>query len=135
MKTKYRQFFLSHSCTAATLCQQCSHTVLLETTLLGALFFWQRNRDSNPNKQSQSLLCYRYTIPLGRELLYTNNSHLSSVFLIFFYLFLYFIYKSFSTMVLLYSRNSSDRLKLSGRGFLRLITISAVISPGLPVII
>ena len=27
-------------------------------------FFWQRNRDSNPNIQSQSLLCYRYTIPL-----------------------------------------------------------------------
>ena len=25
---------------------------------------WQRNRDSNPNKQSQSLSCYRYTIPL-----------------------------------------------------------------------
>ncbi len=45
--------------------------------------FWQRNRDSNPNKQSQSLLCYRYTIPLRRELLYTNSSHLSSVFLIF----------------------------------------------------
>ena len=27
-------------------------------------FSWQRNRDSNPNIQSQSLLCYRYTIPL-----------------------------------------------------------------------
>ena len=26
-------------------------------------FLWQRNRDSNPNIQSQSLLCYRYTIP------------------------------------------------------------------------
>ena len=24
---------------------------------------WLRNRDSNPNKQSQSLSCYRYTIP------------------------------------------------------------------------
>ena len=24
---------------------------------------WLRNRDSNPNKQSQSLPCYRYTIP------------------------------------------------------------------------
>ena len=29
------------------------------------VFFWQRDRDSNPNKQSQSLSCYRYTIPLG----------------------------------------------------------------------
>ena len=27
-------------------------------------FVWQRNRDSNPNIQSQSLLCYLYTIPL-----------------------------------------------------------------------
>ena len=26
--------------------------------------FWQGNRDSNPNIQSQSLLCCRYTIPL-----------------------------------------------------------------------
>ena len=25
--------------------------------------FWLRTRDSNPNKQSQSLSCYRYTIP------------------------------------------------------------------------
>ncbi len=25
---------------------------------------WQRKRDSNPYKQSQSLSCYRYTIPL-----------------------------------------------------------------------
>ena len=29
------------------------------------VFLWQRNRDSNPNIQSQSLLCYRYTIPLS----------------------------------------------------------------------
>ena len=34
------------------------------TTRVGSLF-WQRNRDSNPNIQSQSLLCYRYTIPLS----------------------------------------------------------------------
>ena len=27
------------------------------------VLFWLRNRDSNPNKQSQSLSCYRYTIP------------------------------------------------------------------------
>ena len=25
---------------------------------------WQREKDSNPHKQSQSLLCYLYTIPL-----------------------------------------------------------------------
>ena len=27
------------------------------------LFFWLGNRDSNPNRQSQSLQCYHYTIP------------------------------------------------------------------------
>ena len=29
-------------------------------------FIWQREKDSNPHKQSQSLSCYPYTIPLGR---------------------------------------------------------------------
>ena len=29
----------------------------------GGFLFWLRNRDSNPNKQSQSLPCCRYTIP------------------------------------------------------------------------
>ena len=29
--------------------------------------FWLRNRDSNPNKQSQSLSCYRYTIPQRKK--------------------------------------------------------------------
>lgn len=27
-------------------------------------FLWQREKDSNPHKQSQSLSCYPYTIPL-----------------------------------------------------------------------
>ena len=30
------------------------------------LRFWQREKDSNPHKQSQSLSCYPYTIPLNR---------------------------------------------------------------------
>ena len=30
---------------------------------------WLRNRDSNPNKQSQSLSCYRYTIPQNHIIL------------------------------------------------------------------
>ena len=30
--------------------------------------FWQRNQDLNPDEQSQSLLCYRYTIPLDIKL-------------------------------------------------------------------
>ena len=36
-----------------------------KTPQMGVFSFWQRNRDSNPNIQSQSLLCYRYTIPLS----------------------------------------------------------------------
>ena len=34
------------------------------TTLLGGVLFWQRMRDSNPRKRSQSPVCYRYTNPL-----------------------------------------------------------------------
>ena len=35
--------------------------------------FWQREKDSNPHKQSQSLSCYPYTIPLfGLALARTN---------------------------------------------------------------
>lgn len=33
-----------------------------EKIIFGAIL-WLWNRDSNPNKQSQSLSCYRYTIP------------------------------------------------------------------------
>ncbi len=36
-------------------------------------FFWLGNRDSNPNKQSQSLSCYRYTIPQNRQQDYYNR--------------------------------------------------------------
>ena len=35
-----------------------------KSTPLRCAFVWQPNRDSNPNIQSQSLLCYRYTIRL-----------------------------------------------------------------------
>ena len=31
----------------------------------GYLHFWQRMRDSNPRKRSQSPVCYRYTNPLN----------------------------------------------------------------------
>ena len=34
-------------------------------TRLPGLFIWQREKDSNPHKQSQSLSCYPYTIPLS----------------------------------------------------------------------
>ena len=47
--------------------------------------FWQGNRDSNPNIQSQSLLCCRYTIPLCYNGLYfiTQYSVCQVLFLIF----------------------------------------------------
>ena len=51
---------------------------------VGYFLFWQRDRDSNPNKQSQSLSCYRYTIPLGREILYYYNFRMSIVYSNFF---------------------------------------------------
>ena len=36
-------------------------------------FLWLGNRDSNPNKQSQSLSCCRYTIPQCRLLNFVKN--------------------------------------------------------------
>ena len=30
----------------------------------GASYFWQRRKDSNPHKRSQSPVCYLYTTPL-----------------------------------------------------------------------
>ena len=42
--------------------------------------FWQREKDSNPHKQSQSLSCYPYTIPLfvlavaSTNVIIANNS-------------------------------------------------------------
>ncbi len=39
--------------------------------MIRSLQKWQARRDSNPNKESQNLLCYRYTTSL-RELLRTQ---------------------------------------------------------------
>ena len=36
-------------------------------TRMGICIFWQRMRDSNPRKRSQSPVCYRYTNPLGGD--------------------------------------------------------------------
>ena len=41
--------------------QTALHLVVKKPRKLSGLWLW--NRDSNPNKQSQSLSCYRYTIP------------------------------------------------------------------------
>ena len=37
------------------------------------LLLWQRMKDSNPHKQSQSLVCYHYTNPLS-DLLAAHQS-------------------------------------------------------------
>ena len=39
-------------------------TVKIADTRMGICYFWQRMRDSNPRKRSQSPVCYRYTNPL-----------------------------------------------------------------------
>ena len=41
--------------------QTALHLEIKEPRITSGLWLW--NRDSNPNKQSQSLSCYRYTIP------------------------------------------------------------------------
>ena len=42
-----------------------------QDTRKGILIFWQRMRDSNPRKRSQSPVCYRYTNPL-----YVTRGHM-----------------------------------------------------------
>ena len=47
-------------------------------TEVGAL--WQREKDSNPHKQSQSLLCYLYTIPLSAKSIISKRQQMSTPF-------------------------------------------------------
>ena len=53
------------------------------------LFCWQREKDSNPHKQSQSLSCYPYTIPLflrslaATKVIIPELSKMSTLFFIF----------------------------------------------------
>ncbi len=50
-------------------------------TQQGAVLFWLGYRDSNPNIQSQSLLCYRYTISHRmRMIVYQDRKDLSRFF-------------------------------------------------------
>ena len=42
---------------------------------MGIRIFWQRMRDSNPRKRSQSPVCYRYTNPLSE-----NKSYYTQIF-------------------------------------------------------
>ena len=44
------------------------------------LFCWQREKDSNPHKQSQSLSCYPYTIPLFTRFLAATKVIISDLF-------------------------------------------------------
>ncbi len=46
-----------------TMCATKLRYTSIKTASTDSRLRWLRNRDSNPNKQSQSLSCYRYTIP------------------------------------------------------------------------
>ena len=50
------------------------------------VLMWQREKDSNPHIQSQSLLCYPYTIPLYavRKWYYTQTGRKVKPFFFFF---------------------------------------------------
>ena len=43
---------------------------IIKATRTGGLYDWQRMRDSNPRKRSQSPVCYRYTNPLCVTIVY-----------------------------------------------------------------
>ena len=44
---------------------------------------WQREKDSNPHKQSQSLSCYLYTIPLNAWVIILLITHFVKTFFLF----------------------------------------------------
>ena len=52
---------------------------IIKATRLGGFYYWQRMRDSNPRKRSQSPVCYRYTNPLT-ELLSEAHDYYSDLF-------------------------------------------------------
>ena len=49
------------------------------TVILRLQWTWQRMRDSNPRKRSQSPVCYRYTNPLA-ELLSEAHDYYNDLF-------------------------------------------------------
>ena len=58
-------------------------TVKIADTRMGICYFWQRMRDSNPRKRSQSPVCYRYTNPLchtEREYYSTKTQNVKDYF-------------------------------------------------------
>ena len=67
---------------------------LVETSRI----FWLGNRDSNPNKQSQSLSCYRYTIPqyFDSKSIIPQISNMSSKIFLFFIKLLSGLYIDFA---------------------------------------
>ena len=56
---------------------------IIKATRLGGFYYWQRMRDSNPRKRSQSPVCYRYTNPLchtEREYYSTKTQNVKDYF-------------------------------------------------------
>ena len=70
-------------CTLVPSFRILSHPLpIIKATPLGGFYYWQRMRDSNPRKRSQSPVCYRYTNPLshGRILLYAERAKSQALF-------------------------------------------------------
>ena len=76
-------------CPPDTFCPQCAHWgppfripirwQKEDHTLWVWSSFWQRMRDSNPRKRSQSPVCYRYTNPLCDGVIISISSEMSSI--------------------------------------------------------
>ena len=67
VKPSFTKYTLLHSDGFESL--QCEKNT---DTQMGIRVFWQRMRDSNPRKRSQSPVCYRYTNPL----FFVTESHM-----------------------------------------------------------
>ena len=60
------QNYCSHQCLHCYRFESLSFSANKKDHPMGGLFYWQRMRDSNPRKRSQSPVCYRYTNPLSQ---------------------------------------------------------------------
>ena len=77
------------------------------------LFCWQREKDSNPHKQSQSLSCYPYTIPLFTRFLAATKVIISELFQMS---TLFFSFSNFFFIPLPSGQKHGDRRKRKPQG-------------------
>ncbi len=93
LKTVHRTVFLTLRPSRVRIPTISSTMKKAATTKVVTAFLWLGNRDSNPNKQSQSLSCYRYTIPQRAKAIIYQQFPIVKSFLIIFLILKSFNYE------------------------------------------